>query len=111
MEISAIETTLRRYAQELRTVILDDIKIAISLALQPLPSLTSDVILEQPLAQKPAGSAKPARRKLPVQFCPVPRCTGKAAPIFGMVCSKHKDVPKDKIKLFRDARRLKKTAV
>src|SRR5262245_1714897 len=49
-----------------------------------------------------------ARRKLPVQLCPVPGCKNKAAPVFGMVCAEHKDLPKRKIKKYRDQRRAKK---
>lgn len=45
---------------------------------------------------------KPAR-----QLCPVPGCKNPAAPVFGMVCSKHKDVAKAKIKQYREARRAK----
>jgi hypothetical protein len=54
------------------------------------------------------GRRKP-RKKAPPQLCPVPGCKNRAAPIFGMVCSKHKDVPKAKIKEYREARRAKKT--
>jgi hypothetical protein len=54
------------------------------------------------------GGGKKRRKKAPPQLCPVPGCKNKAAPIFGMVCSDHKDVPKAKIKQFRDARRAKK---
>jgi hypothetical protein len=53
-------------------------------------------------------AAKKPRKKMPPQFCPVPGCKNKAAPIFGMVCSKHKDVAKSKIKKYRDARKAKK---
>jgi hypothetical protein len=49
-----------------------------------------------------------ARRKGPKQLCPVPGCKNPAAPVFGMVCSKHKDLPKTKIKEYREARRAKK---
>jgi hypothetical protein len=52
--------------------------------------------------------AKKARKKMPPQFCPVPGCKNKAAPIFGMVCAKHKDVAKSKIKKYREARQAKK---
>jgi hypothetical protein len=45
------------------------------------------------------------RRKAPPQLCPVPGCKNPAAPVFGMVCSAHKDVPKAKIKKYREARR------
>lgn len=49
-----------------------------------------------------------SRRKPPTQLCPVPGCKNPAAPVFGMVCSEHKDVPKTKIKKYREARRAKK---
>jgi hypothetical protein len=52
-----------------------------------------------------------ARKKMPPQFCPVPGCKNKAAPIFGMVCAKHKDVPKALIKRYREERRAKKAGV
>jgi hypothetical protein len=57
-----------------------------------------------------AGIAVPGRRrrKGPKQLCPVPGCKNPAAPVFGMVCSKHKDVPKAEIKKYREARRAKK---
>ena len=48
------------------------------------------------------------RKKGPKQLCPVPGCKNPAAPVFGMVCSKHKDLPKAQIKKFREARRAKK---
>jgi hypothetical protein len=48
------------------------------------------------------------RRKAPKQLCPVPGCKNPAAPVFGMVCANHKDVPKTKIKQYREARRAKK---
>src|SRR5579871_5414988 len=54
-----------------------------------------------------APSTRP-RKKAPPQLCPVPYCRNPAAPIFGMVCGKHKDVPKAKIKKYREARRAKK---
>jgi hypothetical protein len=54
-----------------------------------------------------AALAAPGKRR-PKQLCPVPGCTGVAAPVFGMVCAKHKDVPKAKIKEYRAARRAAK---
>jgi hypothetical protein len=50
----------------------------------------------------------PVRRRTK-QLCPVPGCTNPAAPVFGMVCGQHKDVPKAKIKQYRAARRDAKT--
>jgi len=51
---------------------------------------------------------KKSRRKGPIQLCPVPKCANRAAPVFGMVCARHKDVPKAKIKAYRAARRAAK---
>ena len=53
---------------------------------------------------------KKPRRKGPKQLCPVPGCKNPAAPVFGMVCAKHKDIPKAQIKKYREARRAKKIA-
>jgi hypothetical protein len=47
-------------------------------------------------------------RKRPKQLCPVPGCNNPAAPVFGMVCAKHKDVPKAQIKKYRENRRAAK---
>jgi hypothetical protein len=51
--------------------------------------------------------AAPVRRR-PKQLCPVPGCNNPAAPVFGMVCAKHKDVAKATIKKYREARRAAK---
>ena len=48
------------------------------------------------------------RKKPPIQYCPVPGCKNRAAPVFGMVCSEHKGLPKAKIKKFRADRRAEK---
>lgn len=50
-----------------------------------------------------------SRKRRVKQLCPVPGCKNPAAPVFGMVCSKHKDVPKAKIKEYREARRAQAT--
>jgi hypothetical protein len=56
------------------------------------------------------GSITPlvARKKAPKQLCPVPGCKNAAAPVFGMVCAQHKDVPKAKIKEYRAKRKAAK---
>lgn len=53
------------------------------------------------------GIPKAKRRKGPIQLCPVPGCVGRAAPVFSMMCGKHKDLPKATIKKYREARRAK----
>jgi hypothetical protein len=47
-------------------------------------------------------------RARPRQLCPVPGCKNPAAPVFGMVCSQHKALPKTQIKKYRDQRRAAK---
>lgn len=59
----------------------------------------------------PLASGAKTRKKAPRQLCPVPGCKNPAAPIFGMVCAKHKDVAKTKIKKFREARKAKKLGI
>jgi hypothetical protein len=54
-------------------------------------------------------AAGPAASKRPKQLCPVPGCTNPAAPVFGMVCAKHKNVAKAKIKKYREARKAKES--
>lgn len=51
---------------------------------------------------------KRKRKKGPIQLCPVPSCKNRAAPVFGMVCKTHKDVPKAQIQKYRAARRASK---
>jgi hypothetical protein len=53
---------------------------------------------------KPQKKVVKPRKK---QLCPVPNCKGLAAPIFGMVCSKHKAVAKSKIAKYRKLRIIK----
>lgn len=48
------------------------------------------------------------RRKGPIQLCPVPGCKNRAAPVFGMVCAEHRNVPKAQIKKYREQRRAQK---
>jgi hypothetical protein len=52
-----------------------------------------------------ASAVKKFRAPRAPQLCPVPGCKNVAAPAFGMVCSKHKDLPKLKIRKYREARR------
>jgi len=65
----------------------------------------------RPAKIAPIALGKKARKKSPKQFCPVPGCNNPAAPVFGMVCAKHKDVAKAKIKKYREARKAKKLGI
>jgi hypothetical protein len=60
------------------------------------------------IAALPTAFSAP-RKKGPKQLCPVPGCKNPAAPVFGMVCAKHKDVAKAKIKKYREDRRAAKS--
>jgi hypothetical protein len=57
---------------------------------------------------KPASPVVKPRKKGPIQLCPVPKCINRAAPSLGMVCAKHKGLPKAQIKKYREARRAAK---
>jgi hypothetical protein len=59
-------------------------------------------------ASWPSKKHVKARRKSPVQLCPAPGCTSPAAPVFGMVCAKHRLAGKRKIKAWRKPRRARK---
>ena len=50
---------------------------------------------------------KKARKKGPIQLCPVPGCRSPAAPIFRMLCAKHKNTPKNLVAKYREIRRAK----
>jgi hypothetical protein len=45
------------------------------------------------------------RKPRAIVYCPVPGCKGVAAPVFGMACSLHKDVPRAEIALYFKQRR------
>lgn len=49
------------------------------------------------------------RKKPPIQYCPVPGCKNRAAPVFGMVCGDHKKVSKTLIKKYRAQRKAERT--
>jgi hypothetical protein len=53
------------------------------------------------------ATTKNGHKKGPIQLCPVPGCRERAAPVYGMVCAKHKDTPKKVIAKYREARRQK----
>ena len=55
---------------------------------------------------KGVNGAKP-RKKGPIQLCPAPGCKSPAAPVFGMLCAKHKETPKATVAKWHEARRKK----
>jgi hypothetical protein len=113
--MAAAETELSRLVQEFTIQIFriveqataDKIRAAVSAAIvQPSPGPgrppkngVVPLAVMSPLVQ---------RKKGPKQLCPAPGCKNPAAPVFGMVCAKHRDVPKAKIKKYREARKAAK---
>jgi len=95
--VAAVEADSVRRVQQAVTAALSD-----GFSSAPRRSIRSvgDSVQESPA---------PVRHR-PKQLCPVPGCSGVAAPVFGMVCAKHKDLPKAKIKKFRAQRRAAKTS-
>lgn len=55
-----------------------------------------------------ATQQQPRVRKRARVLCPVPGCDRVAAPVFGMLCAAHKDLPKGQIKQYRELRKLQK---
>ena len=67
---------------------------------------TRKKIATKKTATKKAPKKATAKREPPL--CPVPGCANKGAPIFGMMCKEHKDLPKEeRQKLFADRRAAK----
>jgi hypothetical protein len=64
---------------------------------RPRTDFAAEIMRDRPVV------AKLVRRRKK-QLCPVPNCKNPAAPVFGMVCAKHKGVPKAKIAGYRKAR-------
>lgn len=52
----------------------------------------------------------PQRRNGPIQLCPAPRCRERAAPVYGMLCAKHKGTATAVVQGWREARRARKAA-
>jgi hypothetical protein len=111
--MSNIQSIVEDFANELSALIeaqvLERARVAVAAALGAAPKRGPG---RPPKAAKLLAAAsvgRKPRKKAPPQLCPVPGCKNKAAPIFGMVCSDHKDVPKAKIKEYREARRAAKS--
>jgi hypothetical protein len=108
--MSNIQSIVEDFANELSALIeaqvLERARIAVAQALGAAPKRGPG---RPPKLLSMDGVGKKPRKKAPPQLCPVPGCKNKAAPIFGMVCSAHKDVPKAKIKEYREARRAAKS--
>lgn len=109
-----IRTLIEDFANQLSSLMerqaLDRARVAVENALgggKRSPGRPPKMLSALDLGTMGSLGKKP-RRKGPKQLCPVPGCKNPAAPVFGMVCAKHKDIPKAQIKKYREARRAKK---
>jgi hypothetical protein len=105
---SAIEDIVQQFVSRLSSLIEED---AVARARDAVLTAfggraPAGIKLRAVAGDSPFGRRK--RRKGPIQLCPVPGCSNRAAPVFGMVCAKHKDLPKAEIKKFREQRRAQK---
>ena len=106
--MSDLESLVSRFTEQLATLIEAQVnERALASVQSAFPGRSSGRRGRPPKGLVLAGVSK-KRRKGPIQLCPVPGCKNRAAPVFGMVCAKHKDLPKAKIKQYREARRAKK---
>jgi hypothetical protein len=90
-----------RFTLALHTAMVDEIESRLTRAMDQLEAA--------PAIREAVGIApRRHRRKAPPQLCPVPKCPNRAAPAFGMLCSKHKDTSKRDVARYRAARRARK---
>ena len=95
--LKAIESILRKFAVEIEAVVRKGAltKIGLGPDLRRTKSKVTAVL----------GEIKKKRKKGPIQLCPSPGCKNPAAPVFGMVCAKHKNAKKSDVAKWREARR------
>jgi hypothetical protein len=101
-----VEEFTRKIASAIEAQVLDRVRGAVSAAFGGGAAGSARRGRQSDLVRGVAS--RRTRRRGPKQLCPVPGCKNPAAPVFGMVCSKHKDLPKAKIKKYREMRRAKK---
>lgn len=97
-----IESILREFADKIETAVRS--KTLANLGLGPQLTKVKGKV------QEVLGEIK-KRRKGPKQLCPAPGCKTAAAPVFGMLCAKHKGTAKVTVAKWREARRAKQAKV
>lgn len=113
--MNALQTLVTKFVADMSAIVEEQERICVRSVLAALeggrpysPPAHVGQILRGEVKPKVTSGERKARRKGPIQLCPIPKCANRAAPVFGMVCSKHKDVPKALVKKYREARRAKK---
>ena len=102
-----IQSLIESFVVDLRNVVREEVRDEMMASLSGKPGART-VRTSLSTLNSGVGLIKRARRKGPIQLCPVPGCKNPAAPVFGMVCANHKSLPKATIKKFREARRAAK---
>jgi len=106
--MDTIESVTREFAQRLQVVFHQQVIAALPGDVLKNGSAKTSTKAVKPSKEPAPIARKKPRKKPPIQLCPVPKCTGRAAPVFRMVCAKHKDTPKKLIAQYRAARKAKK---
>lgn len=122
--VEQVEKAIREFATKLMTIVREEVvngvdamfethapsNVPVTPVRHPTIPLNGQV-RPKAVAAKPTVLSKPKKTNgAPIQLCPVPGCKERAAPSLGMVCAKHKSVPKAKIAKYREARRKAKAA-
>ena len=91
-------------------LLIEDFTNQLSSLLEQDALARARAVVESALGGRRAGSGAKLLSgvRRPKQLCPVPGCKNPAAPVFGMVCAKHKDISKTQIAKYRRARRARK---
>lgn len=112
--VEQVEKIIRKFTSELVAVIRAEVVGGVTALFESRTppravSVPAAPVIKHPPVKPLAAKPKTAKANgAPIQLCPVPKCTGRAAPSLGMVCAKHKNVPKAQIKKYREARRAAK---
>lgn len=99
--MKTVAALIEAFSDDIESMIASEVKMRIARAVVMMGGLGSHI-------ESAKADAVVARRKGPIQLCPAPGCRARAAPVFGMLCTKHKGASKRTVKQWRDARRAKK---
>lgn len=105
MQTETIESITRQFVADLTEVISekarDRARAAILEAIGTAPKRGPG---------RPPGKRRGPPRDSMQYTCPIPRCEGRAAPVFGMLCSEHKGTNPKLVAKYRAERRARKAA-
>ena len=106
--VTDIQSLIEDFTNQLAAILEGN---AMERARQAVESAFAVKRLGRPAKVSPLAVASKPRKKPPRQLCPVPGCVNTAAPVFSMLCAKHKDLPVAKVKKYREARKAEKLGI